>query len=165
MLNTIRHSRGAMRPSCACSSRPNEGVGNAGCPMHPQPRVRNGSEHTSVVTTGPPEQPGIPAHNGFNGFLRALRGDRLVVTVACGLRLCQSGWIDNTSANLTPAPGRPDHTTSPSASAPFVNSRADRSRGSTRPAITSRAQRCCVHRIPFPTSVAIAIRPSWGRMG
>src|SRR3954454_22650941 len=27
-----------------------EGVGNAGCPMHPQPRVQNGSEHTSIVT-------------------------------------------------------------------------------------------------------------------
>src|SRR3977135_364439 len=34
-------------------------------------------EHTSVVTTGPPESPGIPARNGFNGFLRALPGDRL----------------------------------------------------------------------------------------
>src|ERR1700687_5739491 len=33
-------------------------------------------EHTSVVTTGPPDSPGIPARNGFNGFLRALPGDR-----------------------------------------------------------------------------------------
>jgi hypothetical protein len=43
-------------------------------------------ESTRVVTTGPPEQPGIPARNGFNGFLRALPGDRaFFVTVACEL--------------------------------------------------------------------------------
>jgi hypothetical protein len=46
------------------------------------------NNHTSVVTTGPPEIPGAPARNGFNGFLRALPGDRLVVTVACGSRFC-----------------------------------------------------------------------------
>ena len=36
------HSRGAMRPSRAWKIRPEktEGVGNAGCPMHPQPRVQ-----------------------------------------------------------------------------------------------------------------------------
>ncbi|MDB5639543.1 MAG: hypothetical protein JWP51_4451 [Bradyrhizobium sp.] len=67
-------------------SRP-KGVGNAGCPMHPQPRVQC-RKHTSVVTTGPPDQPGAPARNGFNGFLRALPGDRLVVTVAGGLTFC-----------------------------------------------------------------------------
>jgi hypothetical protein len=40
----------------------------------------------------------------------------------------------------------------------------DRSQASsTRPAITPHAQRCCVHRIPCPTSVTIAIRPSVGR--
>jgi len=38
----------------------------------------------------------------------------------------------------------------------------DRSQAETRPAIMSHAQRCRVHRIPFPTSVTIAIRPSSG---
>jgi hypothetical protein len=58
-----------------------EGVGNAGRSVHPQP-VCVGSKHT-VVTTSPPETPGIPARNGFNGFLRALPGDEfLFVTVA-----------------------------------------------------------------------------------
>jgi hypothetical protein len=42
--------------------------------------------------------------NGFNGFLRALPGDR-----AC----LPPSSADN-SANLTPASGRQDHTTSPS---------------------------------------------------
>jgi hypothetical protein len=34
-------------------------------------------ESTRVVTTVAPGSPGIPARNGFNGFLRALPGDRL----------------------------------------------------------------------------------------
>jgi hypothetical protein len=38
----------------------NEGAGNAGRTMRPQPRVRNETKHTSVVTTVTPEQPGIP---------------------------------------------------------------------------------------------------------
>src|SRR5207237_9018410 len=39
-------SRGAMRPRFCKnrSPRKTEGVGNAGCPMHPQPRVRMVSE-------------------------------------------------------------------------------------------------------------------------
>jgi hypothetical protein len=41
-------------------------------------------KHTSVITTGSPETPGAPTRNGFNGFLRALPGDRLFVTVANG---------------------------------------------------------------------------------
>jgi hypothetical protein len=60
------------RPGCAFISRPLEGVGNAGCPMHPQPRVQK-LVARECVATGPPESPGIPARNGFNGFLRALR--------------------------------------------------------------------------------------------
>jgi hypothetical protein len=69
------------------------------------------------------------------------------------------------SANLTPAPGRQDHTTSPSAKASLVCALFDRSRAETRPAISTCAQRCRVHRIPHPTSVTIAKRPSvWGGM-
>src|SRR6202140_4921023 len=66
------------------------------------------------------ETPGIPARNGFNGFLRALPGDRAFLSPSPALLL----------ADLTPASRRQDHTTSPSASAPFVN------------------PRCRVHRIP-----------------
>jgi hypothetical protein len=28
----------------------------------------NDEKHTSVVTTGPPDQPGIPARNGFTAY-------------------------------------------------------------------------------------------------
>jgi hypothetical protein len=48
--------------------------------------------------------------NGFNGFLRTLPGDRA----------CLSPSPADHSANLTPASGRQDHTTSPSASSAFV---------------------------------------------
>jgi hypothetical protein len=51
--------------------------------------------------------------NGFNGFLRALPGDR-----AC---LPPSSPRSLLLKNLTPASGRQDHTTSPSASSAFVN--------------------------------------------
>src|SRR3954452_4200092 len=88
-----------------------EGVGNAGRPMHPQSRVQNKKAH-EVVTTGSPELPGIPARDGFNGFLRALPGDRAFLSPSSADR----------SANLTPASRRQDHTTSSSASAPFVKS-------------------------------------------
>src|SRR5216684_9426222 len=40
-------------------SAPKEGVGNAGCPLHPQPRVRS-VESTRVFTTVAPEHPAFP---------------------------------------------------------------------------------------------------------
>jgi hypothetical protein len=46
---------------------PEESVGNAGCPMHPQSHVQNKKAH-EVVTVGSPEQPGIPARNGFTAY-------------------------------------------------------------------------------------------------
>src|ERR1700738_614161 len=71
--------------------------------------------------------------NGFNGFLRALPGDRAF--------LPPSPLRSLLLKNLTPASGRQDHTPSPSASAPFVRS-----------ASASTAS--------HPASVTIAIRPS-----
>src|ERR1700730_6562824 len=134
-----------MRPSCVQNLSPSEGVGNAGCPLHPQPRVqsvvaRECSRHGRTGT------PGIPARNGFNGLLRALPGDRAFLSPSPALLL----------ADLTPASRRQDHTTSPSASAPFVCV--------FRP--KTQLRRCCrVHRIPCPTFVTIAKRPSvWDGM-
>ncbi len=81
-------------------------MGNAGCPLHPQPRVRSGSKAHELVTTVAPGSPGIPARNGFNGFLRALPGDRAFLSPSPA---------EASSADLTPASRRQDHTTSPSA--------------------------------------------------
>jgi hypothetical protein len=44
--------------------RSTEGAGNAGCPMHPQPRAQQ-KKRTSVVTTVTPE---ITRHSPRNGF-------------------------------------------------------------------------------------------------
>src|ERR1700724_3422704 len=58
-----QHSRGANPPeSCERSpSKKQEGAGNAGCPMHPQPRVRFVvGVCTRVFTAEAPETPGIP---------------------------------------------------------------------------------------------------------
>ena len=113
-----------------------KGVGNAGCPWHPQPPVQQ--ESTGVEAAGPPESPGIPTRNGFNGFLRALLGDHAWLPPSSADR----------SAHLTPASERQDHTTSPSASAPFVRVPDDRSQAEARPAISLHARRRRVHRIP-----------------
>src|SRR5712691_5707098 len=62
--------------------------------------------------------------------------------------LSKPGWADLNSANLTPASGRQDHTTSPYAATSLVRSLGNRSRTEARPAIPSRAKRCRVHRTP-----------------
>jgi hypothetical protein len=75
----------------------------------------------------------------LKGWLLAHR----VISLRCGvwslsghMVLSLPGWANKTSADLTPASRRKDHTTSPSALAPFVCAPGDRSRKS-RPAIAS----------------------------
>src|SRR6266566_5027793 len=68
-----------MRPRRCFYLPPEEGVGNAGCPLHPRSRVHLVAVERTRVTTSTPESPGIPARNGFNGFLRALLGDRALL--------------------------------------------------------------------------------------
>jgi hypothetical protein len=58
-----------MRPSCAFIFRPTKGVGNAGCPLHPRPRVHFVLVERTRVTTSTPESPGIPARNGFTAYV------------------------------------------------------------------------------------------------
>jgi hypothetical protein len=89
-----------------------EGAGKAGCPLHPQPRVQNkkAHEHSHHRFTGI-TRPSL--RNGFNSLFRALPGDRALLPPSLrGNRFPQ---------NLTPASGRQDHTTSPSAHVPLVN--------------------------------------------
>src|SRR6202140_5445033 len=126
-----------MRPSFARNLPPKEGVGNAGCPLHPQPRVRFAlvKMHTSKRV-----------HRNHPTFPHAM-----VLTVSFELSpvtglFChrcprtdvvpKPGRADTTSANVTPASGRQDHTTSPYAATSFVSAPFDRSRilSQTRPA-------------------------------
>jgi len=61
----------------------NRGRGECRVPNAPAASRANGEvKHTSVVTEGSPDSPGIPARNGFNGLFRALPGERIrLVTV------------------------------------------------------------------------------------
>ena len=154
-------------PEALMNLPPKEGVGNAGCPLHPRPRVHFVLVERTRVTTSTPESPGIPARNGFNGFLRALPGDRAVfATVAREYGLPAPGRADQTSANLTPASGRQDHTTSPYAATSLVRV-PDIAHGNirTRPAIPSHARRCRVHRTPPRVSRRPRYAPLVGRDG
>ena len=99
--------------------------------MHPQPRVQSDRKHTSVVTTVTPETPGIPRAM----VLTAYTALSPVTGLFCHRRLRIA------SADLTPASGCQDHTTSPSASA--LSSAAPSASTASR-----------------PTSVTIAKRPS-----
>src|SRR6202163_1798795 len=72
------------------SSAPMEGVGNAGCPLHPRPRVHFVLVERTRATTSTPESPGIPARNGFNGLLRALPGDRALLPPSSADMSCLS---------------------------------------------------------------------------
>jgi hypothetical protein len=99
---SVRVLAARMRPSCARRFA-REGRGECRVPTHPQPRMQNKKAY-ELVTTGKAGVPGIPARDGFNGFLRDLPGDR-----ACCHRRFAS------EQNLTPASRRQDHTTSPSA--------------------------------------------------
>jgi hypothetical protein len=103
----------------ARSALRSEGAGNAGRPMRPIAACAMGVVERTRVSQVTPESPGIPRAMVY-GLFRALPGDRAFLPPSPALL----------SANLTPASGCQDHTTSPSASAPFVKGAA------------------CVHRIP-----------------
>src|SRR3984893_11858718 len=100
--------------------------------MRPQPRVqmKKAHDHSHHVHTGNTRH---SPRNGFNGLY--------VLSPVTGLSCHRRS---RSSANLTPASGRQDHTTSPSA----------------RSALVFGAAR--VHRIPPPTSVTIRETPLRG---
>jgi hypothetical protein len=122
MTDTRPRSRGAERARVVHKPSPKEGVGNAGCPVHPQPRVRmvvvNAHEYSQRV------------HRNRPAFPHAM-----VLTVSSalspgtGLSCPRRPLRSLLPRNLMPASGHQDHTASPSASAPLV------------------LRRCRVHRI------------------
>src|SRR6266576_4899658 len=133
-----------INPAARCArafafiSRPlrTEGVGNAGCPLHPQSRVRFAlvELHTSKRV-----------HRNHPAFPHAMvLTVSFVLSSVTGLfchrrqRICGSsapGRADLPSANLTPASGRQDHTTSPYAATSFVSPPFDCSRILIEPAL------------------------------
>src|SRR5436190_22764408 len=108
-----------------------EGAGKAGCSASTRSLARNKKKRTSVVATGSPKQSDLPCAMVY-GLFRALLGDRALLPPSLADR----------SANLTPASGvRTTRLCRPQACA-LVSSAA------------------YVHRIPHPTFVTIAKRPS-----
>jgi hypothetical protein len=88
--------------------------GNAGCPVHPQPRVRIGSRRcTRVFTAVAPEITRHPRTQWFTAY-SALSPE---IGLSCLRRLRKLP-----STNLTPASRRQDHTSSPSAGHALVRS-------------------------------------------
>src|SRR5260370_2421096 len=71
------------------------------------------------------------------------------------------GRADITSANLTPASGRQDHTPSPYAPTSLVRSLGDRSQAFRQPALQSRRpQNAPPSTAPLPPPVTLATLPS-----
>src|ERR1700693_3425210 len=92
MQTMTPRSRGAMRPSFAKTVSPLlgiEGVGNAGCPIHPQPRVQMVSkahERSHHRSTG--NHPAFP-HAMVYGLISCSPRRRIrLVTVVRGLKVC-----------------------------------------------------------------------------
>jgi len=90
---------------------PKEGVGNAGRPVHPQPRAR--ILVVSMRTSIHSEVTGIIRHSRT----RMVYGLYVISPVIGFLATVIDGVA---SVHLTPAPRRQDHTTSPSASGALV---------------------------------------------
>jgi hypothetical protein len=108
-----------------------EGVGNAGCPPHPQPRV---VKHTSVVTTSPPEHPAFPHAMVLTAYFVLSP----VIGLSCHRRLAdmvlsKPGRADLPPLDLTPASRRQDHTILPSAKSAVRQRAIDRSQAHEDP--------------------------------
>ena len=104
-----RIPRRELRPGCAketSAPRKRRAWGMPGAGSHPQPRVQKQQSTRAQVTAGTGRnRPAFPHANGFNGFLRALPGDRALLSPSPA----------DHPADLTPASRRQNHTTSPSA--------------------------------------------------
>jgi hypothetical protein len=133
-------SRNASAPESWVRSAPgnSEGVGNAGCSSRTRSLAWEKKNHTSKSTARSRIIPAFPHANGFTvSFVLSLVNRALLPPSPA--RIARSILAD-----LTPASRRQDHTTSPSATRALV------------------IRTCRVHRIPHPTFVTIAKRPSCG---
>ncbi len=101
------HPRGGRkRPSKRGRRRPSrEGAGKTGCALHPRSRVQKCVKENAHEHTGSAEAIRPSLRGGLRLIASSLPGDRAFLPPSPALL----------SANLTPASGRQDHTTSPSA--------------------------------------------------
>jgi hypothetical protein len=81
-------SRDAKRPSRYIYLPPLRGRGERRVPVAPAVSCAMIVVERTRVTTSTPESPGIPARNGFNGFLGALPGDRALLPPSSANMVC-----------------------------------------------------------------------------
>jgi hypothetical protein len=141
-----------------------EGAGKAGCPMHPQPRVRKKQSTRASSPRSHRIHPAFPTQWFYGLISYSPRRSGFIVTVIQRIWLCPRP-VGPTSPplDLTPASRPQDHTTSPSAHASFVSAPLIAHRP-YRPALPShRAPNAAASTASHPASVTIAIRPCRGR--
>src|ERR1700676_3910748 len=107
LVNTASRSRGPQAPRFARNflALRSEGAGNTGCALHPRSRVQKCTKKAHEHT-GSAEAIRHSLRNGFTAYF--------VLSPATGL-FCHRRPRKLPFANLTPASGRQDHTSSPSA--------------------------------------------------
>src|SRR5215212_4047141 len=111
-VDTASRSRGAIRPRLARNFPPSskiEGAGKTGCLLHPRSRVRFALDKTAHEHTGQREHSGLPCAMALR--LTSCSSRRTALLPPSPALLI---------AGLTPAPRRPNHTTSPYASGAYV---------------------------------------------
>src|SRR4030088_2554997 len=102
------------------SPRKSEGVGNAGCPLHPQPRAQSVmvahecSHHRSTGT------PGIPTRNGFTAYFVLSPATNSSCHRHQRIKVCLSPVGPTRLRQLDTSNGCQDHTALPSAATSFV---------------------------------------------
>src|ERR1700730_17457942 len=133
--DTPLHSRGAMRPSC-CPNYPLQNRGRRESRVLDAPAASPAKviKHTSVVTTGSPKTSGLPCAMVLTAYF--------VLSPVTGL-FCHRRLAGMLPAKLAASVGA----SGPHDFAVRVGA--------------VRRQRLRVHRIPLPTFVTIAKRPSW----
>ncbi len=140
--NSRPHSRSPITAGSANSSLPRktEGAGNAGCATYPQPRAQKKSTRVSHHRSAEAIRHSL--REWFNGFLRDLLGER--------------AWLPPSQATMQSIVGRLDASVAASGPHDFaVCGWCFVRRKVLAPDTT------CIHRIPRPTFVTIAKRPSW----
>src|SRR6266404_5201535 len=145
---------------CKTTCLENEGVGNAGCATHPQPRVQNKTKHTSVVTTGTAEITRHSRTQWFYGLFRALPGDEFVLSPSSADMACLSPVGPTCLREFNTSNGCQNHTALPYANSAVRQRAVNRSRD---PALRSRhTPDAAASTASRPASVTIAIRPCKG---
>jgi hypothetical protein len=120
-------------------------------------------ESTRVVTTGSPVQHGFPCAMVLTAYFVLSP----VTGLFCHRRFAKPGVsrlgrAGTSPQDLTPASGRQDHTTSPSASASFVCPLVNRSQSKGPPCDHDYAPTLLASTASRPAFVTIMIRPSGG---